>query len=78
MTRMTGPDCVVMCNLINTYIHTYIHTYYIHIQSPNVSKIGALQPLEEIEETVQITSNGWRAGITLDNFWGGLEVVGRW
>ena len=34
MTRMTGPDCVVMCNLINTYIRTYIHTYlhtYIHI-----------------------------------------------
>ena len=29
MTRMTGPDCVVMCNLINTYIHTYIHTYII-------------------------------------------------
>ena len=29
MTRMTGPDCVVMCNLINTYIHihTYTHTY---------------------------------------------------
>ena len=27
MTRMTGPDCVVMCNLINTYIHTYIHKY---------------------------------------------------
>ena len=26
MTRMTGPDCVVMCNLINTYIHTYIHS----------------------------------------------------
>ena len=25
MTRMTGPDCVVMCNLINTYIHIYIH-----------------------------------------------------
>ena len=35
MTRMTGPDCAVMCNLINihTYIHTYVHTYvhtYIH------------------------------------------------
>ena len=44
MTRMTGPDCAVMCNLINihtcihtcfhtyiqTYIHIYIHTYYIH------------------------------------------------
>ena len=24
---LTGPDCVVMCNLINTYIHTYIHAY---------------------------------------------------
>ena len=24
MTRMTGPDCVVMCNLIN--IHTHTHT----------------------------------------------------
>ena len=23
MTRMTGPDCVVMCNLINTCIHTF-------------------------------------------------------
>ena len=31
MTRMTGPDCAVMCNLIN--IHTYIHTY-IHIIDP--------------------------------------------
>ena len=33
MTRMTGPDCVVIGNLINTYIHTHIHTYirtYIH------------------------------------------------
>ena len=29
MTRMTGPDCAVICNLINmhTYIHTYIHAY---------------------------------------------------
>ena len=29
MTRMTGPDCVIMCNLkkyMHTYIHTYIHT----------------------------------------------------
>ena len=23
MTRMTGPDCVVMCNLINTHTHTH-------------------------------------------------------
>ena len=33
MTRMTGPDCAVLCNLINihtdihTCIQTYIHTY---------------------------------------------------
>ena len=29
MTRMTGPDCAVMSNLINirTYLRTYIHTY---------------------------------------------------
>ena len=25
MTGMTGPDCVVMCNLTNT--HTYTHTH---------------------------------------------------
>ena len=23
MTRMTGPDCVVMCNLINTHTNTH-------------------------------------------------------
>ena len=26
MTRMAGPDCAVMCNLINTHTHTYTHT----------------------------------------------------
>ena len=26
MTRMTRPDCAVMCNLINTHTHT--HTQY--------------------------------------------------
>ena len=24
MTRMTGPDCAVMCNLINTHTHTHM------------------------------------------------------
>ena len=43
MTRMTGPDCVVRCNLINTYIHTYIHIYihtYIkrHTETPDKNK----------------------------------------
>ena len=27
MTRMTGPDCVVMCNLINTHKHKHTHTH---------------------------------------------------
>ena len=27
MTRMTRPDCAVMCNLINTHTHT--HTQYL-------------------------------------------------
>ena len=40
MTRMTGPDCVVMCNLINTYIHTYIHTYSLGEESePKSSRV---------------------------------------
>ena len=27
MTRMTGPDCAVMCNLINTHTHTHTHDH---------------------------------------------------
>ena len=27
MTRMTRPDCAVMCNLINTHTHTHTHTH---------------------------------------------------
>ena len=26
MTRMTGPDCAVMCSLINTHTHTHTNT----------------------------------------------------
>ena len=40
MTRMTGPDCVVMCNLRNTYIHTYIHS----VPSTDVSQALAHLP----------------------------------
>ena len=29
MTKMTGPDCAVMCNLINTHTHTHTHTHRI-------------------------------------------------
>ena len=27
MTRMPGPDCAVMCNLINTHTHAHINIY---------------------------------------------------
>ena len=27
MTSMTGPDCAVMCNLINTHTHTHTNTH---------------------------------------------------
>ena len=27
MTGMAGPDCAVMCNLINTHTHIHTHTY---------------------------------------------------
>ena len=30
MTRMTRPDCAVMCNLINTHTHTHTHQYEWH------------------------------------------------
>ena len=33
MTRMTGPDCAVMCNLINTHTHTHIPSHQVEDQS---------------------------------------------
>ena len=41
MTRMTGPDCAVMCNLINTHTHTHykdeIQSLYPHYLHANLS-----------------------------------------
>ena len=34
MTRMTGPDCAVMCNLINTHTHTHTHTQQVSLIPP--------------------------------------------
>ena len=44
MTRMTGPDCAVMCNLIN--IHTYIPgTYYIELHTYDIgSSLATIDP----------------------------------
>ena len=42
MTRMTGPDCVVMCNLINTHTHTHTYTHTLmYIYNPVCSEIAA-------------------------------------
>ena len=38
MTRMTRPDCAVMCNLINTHTHTHTHTVAANSDSPGSNK----------------------------------------
>ena len=49
MTRMTGPDCVVMCNLINTYIHTLAVCVLLH----NAYKHAELVQEVKIEQVVR-------------------------
>ena len=52
MTRMTRPDCAVMCNLINTHTHTHTHTHtglrgyvqfnkYTHTHTHTLGRINA-------------------------------------
>ena len=41
MTRMAGPDCVVMCHVINTYIQ-YIYTHQLHDPIPEEAR-GAVR-----------------------------------
>ena len=31
MTRMTRPDCAVMCNLINTHTYTLVGHFYFYL-----------------------------------------------
>ena len=54
MTRMTGPDCVVMCNLINTYIHkyTYVHTY---VNIHTYKQVSLIPPWEDQREWHRMT-----------------------
>ena len=42
MTRMTGPECAVMCNLINTHTHTHTHT---HIHASSIELNGFKSPV---------------------------------
>ena len=46
MTRMTGPDCAVMYNLINTHTHTHIYVQfnkYTHTLGSNKEAGGGAQ-----------------------------------
>ena len=49
MTRMTRPDCAVMCNLINTHTHTHTHkksqTYFLE-PNPHLSLVSAAEPID--------------------------------
>ena len=57
MTRMTGPDCVVMCNLINKYIHTYIHTNihtYIHTDAKGETGETLVERGRDVEKEVSV------------------------
>ena len=44
MTRMTGPDCAVVCNLINTHTHTHTHTRLTGVRKG----IGVVEFLQEV------------------------------
>ena len=48
MTRMTEPDCAVMCKLIN--IHTYIHTYIKRCRKGSVGPVAANSNIVEINK----------------------------
>ena len=68
MTRMTRPDCAVMCNLIN--IHTYIHTYMhacIHSYSANrvLVQVYAFSTRCSLELLVKTTPN-YFPGVQVD------------
>ena len=49
MTRMTGPDCAVMCHLIN--IHMYMHTPFARVKSSLLLKIHGPSDRELADKT---------------------------
>ena len=78
MTRMTRPDCAVMCNLIN--IHTYIHGTSIRTKMLAFSSVA---PYEAFRERGGIglrraarkeKSSGWEDGSTGPRFLGVLRA----
>ena len=39
MTRMTGPNCAVMCNFINTYAHKHLPPPHTHTRARGVGEM---------------------------------------
>ena len=75
MTRMTGPDCAVMCNLINTHTHTHTVQHSMILASP----LCCLWGIKFINNTTNtsvikqaLVPNGWVGG------WLGGWVVWWW
>ena len=69
MTRMSGPDCAVMCNLINTHTHT--HTYRPPILS--TSPLHTISRCGEIEAHINWSMHGDAKGSST-RYWNYLEV----
>ena len=56
MTRMTRPDCAVMCNLINTHTHTHTHTHTRLIRDfRNKYQVSLIPPWEDQREWHRMT-----------------------
>ena len=63
MTRMTGPDCAVMCNLINTHTHTLIKELAIRrVQHRSETYSNESQHLAEGTEVARLR---WRFSFVL-------------
>ena len=54
MTRMTGPDCAVMCNLINTHTHTHT-TSGVRDRSSTSCRLGVESTAEVAHKSVVAT-----------------------
>ena len=55
MTWVTGPDCAVMCNLINRHTHTHTHT---HTHSTLHGLMGGPRMLGLEEEVTRRVGHG--------------------
>ena len=62
MTRMTRPDCAVMCNLINAYTHTHIYGPRDHRGLQTVDAKTMLEGGIAFEKSLRLCSKVRREG----------------